>query len=98
MKSKEKFEKLCDNYIKNQSRAAALRSIFNSCGERAANIGLEYGKWPTTNPVSNRVTEHTVENEIYKIRMYLSQAEDFIKNIEDTFICGKEDALNEEDS
>ena len=93
MKVNEKFEKLCNNYAKNQGRAAALGSIMKSCQNYAMDMELRYGRMPN----ENRITEHIAEGSIYKIRMYMTQMEEYLKAIEETFICGKEDAPDEKD-
>ena len=92
MKVNEKFEKLCNNYAKNQGRAAALGSIAKSCQNYAMDMELRYGRMPN----ENMVTEHIAETSIYKIRMYIAQMEGYLKDIEETFICGKEENTNEE--
>ena len=92
MKANEKFEKLCANYAKNQGRAAALGSIMKSCQNYAMDMELRYGRIPN----ENGVTEHIAEISIYKIRMYMAQMEEYLKSIEETFICGKEEMTNEE--
>lgn len=92
MKVNEKFEKLCNNYAKNQGRAAALGSIMKSCQNYAMDMELRYGRMPN----ENRITEHIAEGSIYKIRMYMTQMEEYLKAIEETFICGKEETTNEE--
>lgn len=86
MKASEKFEKLCNNYAKNQGRAAALGSIMKSCQNYAMDMELRYGRIPN----ENRITEHIAETSIYKIRMYMTQMEEYLKAIEETFICEKE--------
>lgn len=95
MKVNEKFDKLCNNYAKNQGRAAALGSIMKSCQHYAMDMELRYGRMPEDR-VANRVTEHIAETSIYKIRMYMAQMEGYLKDIEETFICGKEETTNEE--
>ena len=94
MKANEKFKKLCNNYAQNQGRAAVVVSFAKSCQKFAMDMELRYCKMPEDR-VANRITEHIAENNIYKIRTYMAQMEKYLKEIEETFICIKEDSTDE---
>lgn len=89
MKVNETLENLYSNYAKNQGRAAALLSIAKSCEHCAMDMELRYNRMPDDR-VFNKITERIAKDSIYKIRMHMTQMEEYLKAIEETFICEKE--------